>query len=298
MDKLDAMAIFSAVAEAGSLSGAGRTLGLSAPAVTRALNALEGSLGVRLLIRTTRSLRLTEAGTLYLARCRDVIAAVKAADEEAVGSHGQPSGQLRITSPTRFGQLHVVPVLASFLDAYPDVSIDAVFVDRVTNLVEEGFDVAVRIGPLPETRLVAVRVGAVRRVVCAAPAYVARWGRPQTLGDLRAHRIIAATPVTATDEWSFGEAGSVHVAPRLRVSTVDTAIAAARTGWGLTRCLSYQITEDVACGALTTVLEDLEPPPLPVHLLRAEGRETSAKVRAFVDHARSRLADTLTRCAG
>jgi len=287
------MEIFVAVADGGSLASAARATGMSAPAVTRALNALERRLGVPLLKRTTRSLRLTDAGTLYLARCRDVLAAVALAEEEALGSHGQPSGRLRITSPTRFGQLHIVPVLTGFLDRYPDVTVDAVFLDRITNLVEEGFDVAIRIGPLPDSRLVATRVGAVRRVVCAAPSYLATHGRPATVADLARHRIIVATPVNAADEWQFGRAGTVAFAPRLRVSTVDGAIAAARTGWGLTRVLSYQIADDLASGALVTLLDDADATELPVHILRAEGHVASAKVRAFVDHARTALGRVL-----
>ena len=295
MDKLRAMEVFVAVADAGSLSQAARSAGMSAPAVTRALNGLESRLGVRLFTRTTRSLRLTDAGTLYLARCREVLAAVVAAEEEAVGIHGQPSGRLRITAPTRFGQLHVVPVITSFLDRYPEVSVEAVFLDRVTNLVEEGFDVAVRIGPLPDSRLIATRVGAVRRIVCASPDYLARRGRPATVADLANHRIIAATPMTAADEWSFGAAGAVALTARLRVSTVDAAIAAARAGWGLTRVLSYQIADDLAAGTLECVLEGADTMERPVHLMRADGAAASAKVRAFVDHARGPLAALLAR---
>ncbi|MCF3934924.1 LysR family transcriptional regulator [Acuticoccus sp. M5D2P5] len=293
MDRLRGMEVFVAVADAGSLAEAARLIGMSAPAVTRAINALETRLGVRLFTRTTRSLRLTDAGALYLARCRDLLTAIAAAEEEAVGRHGQPSGRLRITSPTRFGQLHVVPVLTRFLDAYPQVSIEAIFVDRVTNLVEEGFDVAVRIGPLPDSRLVATRVGTVRRVVCAAPDYLSRYGRPETLADLAGHRLIAATPMNAADEWSFGEAGSVAFTPRLRVSTIDAAIAAARHGWGLARVISYQVVDDFASGTLVSVLDEVDPAELPVHLLRAEGRVASAKVRAFVDHAKEALGRVL-----
>ncbi len=286
------MEIFVAVADGGSLASAARATGMSAPAVTRAVNALEGRLGVRLFTRTTRSLRLTDAGTLYLARCRDVLAAIVAAEEEALGSHGQPSGRLRITAPTRFGQLHVVPVLTGFLDTYPDVSVDAVFLDRVTNLVEEGFDVAIRIGPIPDSRLYATRVGAVRRIVCAAPDYLARHGRPEAIADLARHQIVTASPMNAANEWVFGKE-TVAFTPRLRVSTIDAAIAAARLGWGLTRVLSYQIVDDLASGALVTVLDHATPPELPVYILRAEGREASAKVRTFVDHARVALGKVL-----
>lgn len=293
MDKLRAMEVFVAVADAGSMSKAARTTGMSAPAVTRSLNALEDQLGVSLFTRTTRSLRLTDAGALYLSRCRGVLASVVAADEDAIGIHGQPSGRLRITSPARFGQLHVVPILTSFLDRYPDVSIEAVFLDRVTNLVDEAFDVAVRIGPLPDSRLVATRVGAVRRVVCASPDYLARRGRPESVSDLCGHRIISATPMNAAEEWSFGTTGTVPFTTRLRVSTVDAAIAAARSGWGLTRVLSYQIADDLASGALVCVLDGADTMERPVHLLRADGGAASAKVRAFVDHARTALGTVL-----
>lgn len=289
MDKLRAMAIFVAVADSGSLAAAARENGISAPAVTRALNALEAQIGVRLFVRSTRSLRLTEAGALYLARCRDLIAAVSLAEEEALGSHGQPSGRLRLTAPTRFGQLHIVPVLASFLDTYPDVTVEAVFLDRVVHLVEEGFDVALRIGPLPESRLVPTRVGSVRRVVCAAPDYLARHGHPRLVADLADHRIIAATPMNPADRWDFDDGAAFGFATRLRVNTVDAAIAAARAGWGLARVLSYQIVDDLASGTLVTVLDEAATAEVPVHLLRAEGAVASAKVRAFIDHARAAL---------
>ncbi len=298
MDRFRSIEVFVAVAEAGSLSGAALGLGMSVPAVSRALGALEDGLGVRLVMRTTRSLRLTETGSLYLARCRAVLAAMKGADEEAAGNPARPRGHLRLTAPTLFGQLHVVPAILGFLDRHPEMTVEGVFVDRVANLVEEGFDVAVRIGPLPDTRLIATGVGAVRRMVCAAPDYLKRHGRPDAPADLRHHRIISATAVTPTDEWGFDRAGRVRVAPRLRVTTVDAAIAAARSGGGLTRVLSYQIAGDLASGALVRVLDGAEPPPVPVHLVWIKGSETSAKVRAFIDHARAALGQALARQAG
>lgn len=292
MDRIQALEVFVAVAEAESFAAGARALGLSAPSATRGVNALEARLGARLFTRTTRRVRLTEAGVAYLSDARRILADLQAADDAASGAASRPVGLLRLTCSTEFGRIYVAPILTAYLDAYPEVRADALMVDRVVNLIEEGFDVAVRIGELPSSDLAAVRVGRVRRVVCGAPAYFAAHGRPRVPDDLAGgHRIVSAAPVTATREWRFGRGGerSVRVAPRLTVSSVGAAIAAARSGWGLSRVLSYQIGPELAEGTLELVLEADEPDPLPIHLVHLEGRRAAAKVRSFVDFAASRL---------
>ncbi|MGF1553372.1 MAG: LysR family transcriptional regulator [Paracoccaceae bacterium] len=288
MDRLRSIELFLAVAEAGSLVGGARALGLSAPSATRGIDALEARLGARLLTRTTRAVRLTEAGQAYRAACRQILAELHAAEEAAGGAHAVPRGRLAITAPVLFGEIHVMPVVAAFLEAYPAVEVEALLVDRGVDLVDEGIDVAVRIGALADSGLKAVRVGAVRRVVCASPAYLAAHGRPQAPRDLRAHRLIVVRPLAPTPEWRFGD-GAVRVAPRLRVSTAGAALAAARAGFGLTQVLSYQAASDLAAGRLERVLGSHEPAPSPIHLVHVEGRSAAAKVRAFVDLATERL---------
>lgn len=289
MDRLQSLQVFIAVAEAGSFAEGARRLGLSAPSVTRGVNALESRLGTRLLTRTTRRVRLTEVGRRYLEDARHVLQQWQAADEAATGAAQRPVGELRLTCPNEFGRRYVTPLLVEFLEAYPEVSVDVVMLDRVVNLVEEGFDVAVRIGPLPSSELVALPVGQVRRVVCAAPGYLARYGVPQTPAALSEHRIAAVSALGTG--WRFGGEAQdvVRVTPRLRLNSVAAAIEAACQGWGLTRVLSYQVAEELAAGRLETVLEAYEPAPLPIHLVHVEGRRAPAKVRCFLDFARDRL---------
>ncbi|RFB01719.1 LysR family transcriptional regulator [Parvularcula marina] len=289
MDRYRALETFIAVAESGSLAGAGRTLGLSAPSVTRIINELEDALGVTLLHRTTRIVTLTEAGAAYLTDARRIVEEMQAADDAARGAHRAPSGLLRLTAPVLFGQHYISPILLDYLNQYKDVTAEAVYLDRVASIIEEGFDVALRIGPLPDSSLRAVRVGEVRRVICGCPSYFERHGLPQRPADLADHNIIAVRSVSASNKWSFAGGESVEVTPRLTYASVPAAIAAAKTGWGLTRVLSYQIGPDLDAGGLKTVLSEFEPDPLPIHLIHAEGMRASAKVRAFVDMAASRL---------
>ncbi|WP_424970831.1 LysR family transcriptional regulator [Dinoroseobacter sp. S76] len=291
MDRLQSLEVFIAVAEAESFAGGARSLGLSAPSATRGVNALEDRLGARLFSRTTRRVRLTEVGKAYLEDARHILAQMQAADDAAAGAALSPVGTLRITCSNEFGRIYVSPVLTEFLDTYPDVSAQVLMVDRIVNMIEEGFDVAVRIGPLPSSGLSAVRVGSVRRIVCGAPAYLERRGVPQSPADLAAHQIVAAAPVSPVTDWRFGldQQQAVRVRPRLTVSSAAAAIAIARGGWGLTRVLSYQIGPDLQAGSLRTVLEDYEPEPLPIHLVHVEGRRAPAKIRSFVDFAKARL---------
>lgn len=291
MDRIQSLEVFVAVAEAASFAGGARTLGLSAPSATRGINALEHRLGARLFTRTTRRVRLTDVGAAYLEDARQILAQLQAADDTASGAASNPVGRLRITCPTEFGRIYVMPILLDYLDTYPDVMAEVLLFDRVVNLVEEGLDVGVRIGPLPHSGLSAVRVGQVRRVVCGAPAYFARHGQPRTPGDLQQHRIVAVSQVTPTADWRFGadRQQTVRLEPRLTVTSIAAGIGVARAGWGLVRVLSYQIGPDLQSGALRIVLEDAEPKPLPIHLVHIEGRRAAAKVRSFIDFARDRL---------
>ena len=291
MDRYHAMRVFVRIAETGGFAEAARQLHMSPPAVTRAVAALEDTIGARLLTRTTRAVKLTEAGARYLEDCRSILAAIEEAEAAAAGSYATPTGMLTVTSSVLFGQLYVMPILIEFLDAHPQVTGRMLFLDRVVSLVDEGVDVAIRIGHLPDSSYSAVRVGAVRRVICGSPEYLETRGVPRQPCELAQHRIIAATSAWTSLEWRFGENSevAVNVKPALFSNSNEAAIGAARSGWGLTRALSYQVGPDLLAGRLQIVLEDYEQPPLPVHIVHPEGRNASAKVRAFIDFARERL---------
>ncbi len=291
MDRIKTLEIFVAVADAGGFAGGARAVGLSAPSVTRGINSLEERLGARLFTRTTRRVRLTDVGEAYLEDARNVLAQLQSADDTARGAACNPVGKLRITCSNEFGRIYVMPILTDYLDQYPDVCAEVLMLDRIVNLVEEGFDLAVRIGELPSSGLSAVRVGRVRRVVCGAPDYFAEHGVPQEPGDLTTHRIVSAAPVSPVPDWRFGRQLDevVRVRPRLSVSSVASAISVAQSGWGLCRVLSYQIGPNLEAGTLQTALEDYEPEPLPIHLVHVEGRRAAAKVRTFLDFAKERM---------
>lgn len=294
MDQLHLIQVFLAVVDAQGLAGAARKLAVSPPAVTRAINELEAQLGVRLLTRTTRVVRVTEAGARYADDCRRVLADLEEANRQVTGLHSTPRGRLFVTAPQLFGALHVAPVMARYLEQYPEVNAQAWFLDRVVNLVEEGVDVAVRIGPLPDSSLQAICVGQVRRVLCAAPAYLDKASPLQHPNALHAHTLISSTAIHAGQEWRFDEAGqplAVRVAPRLVTNTNDAALAATLTGLGITRLMSYQCADALRTGHLLRLLPDFEPPPVPVHLVHREGRHPSRKVRAFLDLAIACLRD-------
>jgi len=286
MDRLHLMTVFAAVAEAESFAGGARKLGMSPPAVTRAIAALEQRLRVKLLTRTTRYVRATDAGLRYLAHTNRIIADADEADEAAAGAHAVPRGHLAVTAPVLFGRLYVMPGIVDYLQRFPEMSVSALFLDRVVNLIEEGIDVGIRIGELPDSGMHAVHVGHVRRIVCATPAYLKKHGTPRTPADLSQHSIIAASPVTPTVEWKFVKDKKplgVKVKPRLTVTNNESAIVAACAGFGITRLLSYQIAPQLADGQLKALLVDYEPAKLPIHILHREGRQASAKVRSFVD---------------
>jgi DNA-binding transcriptional LysR family regulator len=291
MDRWQAMRVFVRVADAGGFADAARQLNLSPPAVTRIIAALEDIVGTRLLTRTTRSVKLTEAGRRYAEDCKRILADISEAEASAAGSHAMPAGTLVVTASVLFGRIYVLPILTEYLDTYPAMTTRAVFVDRIVNIVEEGIDVAVRIGHLPDSGMSAARVGSVRRVVCGAPAYFRRRGTPQVPGDLARHDIIGSTGAWSSSEWRFGQAQKtrVDVHPRLFCNTNDAAIDAAIGGWGVARILAYQVAPALANGRLSVVLPDFEEDPLPIHIVHPEGRRAPAKVRTFVDLAVARL---------
>ncbi len=292
MDQLNLIRIFVAVADAGGFSSAARKLHISPPAVTRAINDLESQLGVQLLARTTRFVRVTEAGARYADDCRRILGELAEANESVAGLHSAPRGHLALTAPVLFGAKFVTPIVTEYLRRYPEVTASCWFLDRVVNVMEEGLDIALRIGHLPDSSMRAIRVGEVRKVICASPAYLNAQGTPRTADDLSAHTIISAAGVTPNPEWRLlnnGVMEAVRLQPRLTTTTNDAAMAAAVDGFGLTRLLSYQVAERLRGGSLVAVLEDHEPPALPVQLVHHEGRHASRKARAFLDLAVERL---------
>lgn len=288
MDQLEAMRVFQAMADHGGFAAAARHLRISASTATRVLAALEQHLRAPLLRRSTRAVSLTEAGRGYLAACRRLIAEIDEADRVAAGEGLRPRGLITITAPVHFGRLHVAPVVAEFLDDYTEVRASLQFLDRTMNLVEEGIDLAIRIGHLPDSSLIATKLGEVRRVVCATPAYLAARGEPEEPADLSRHELIEMTGMAAFGNvWSFGPVG--RETTRVSVNQTDVAIAAALAGRGLTRLLSYQVADYLRDGRLRAVLTHAEPPAMPVSLVQPAGRPPSAKVRAFVEFATGRL---------
>jgi DNA-binding transcriptional LysR family regulator len=297
MDRFHLINVFVAVVDTNGFAGAARKLNMSPPAVTRAINELEAHLGLRLLTRTTRTVRVTDAGERYVQDCKRILAEMLEADESVSGMHSSPKGRLTITAPVLFGRMYVTPVVTEYLTRYPEVSASCLFLDRVVNLLDEGVDVAVRIGELPDSTMQAIRVGQVRRVICAAPGYLAAHGIPSSPDDLHAHTIISASSVTPNPEWKLVEKGlpkTIRLQARMITTTNDSAVAAAVGGFGLTRLLSYQVAEHLRNGNLKTVLPDYEPAALPVHVVHREGRNASQRVRAFLDLAIERLRQDAT----
>ncbi|WP_417813533.1 LysR family transcriptional regulator [Thalassospira alkalitolerans] len=291
MDRFQAMKIFVRVVEARSFAGAARQLRSSPPAVTRAVAFLEQITGARLLTRTTRSVTLTEPGVRYYADCRRLLADLNEAEAAAGGAYARPSGTLTITAPVEFGQMYVFPVLAEFLDIYPDMRGHALLLDRVVNIVEEGIDIAIRIGHMADTSMSAIKVGMVRHIMCGSPDYFARYGRPQVPADLGAHKVIASTGSSVPLDWQFGGDQKINlsVTARLQSNSIAAARKAAIDGWGVLRMLSYQAAPYIKDGLLDVVLREHEPEPLPIHIVHPEGRHAPAKVRAFIDLAVDRL---------
>jgi DNA-binding transcriptional LysR family regulator len=286
------MSVYITVAEEQGFASAARRLGMSPPAVTRAVAALEQRLGVKLLQRTTRHVRTTEAGQRYLEDARRVLAEVDAVDEAISGTNAEPRGRLAITAPVLFGRMYVMPGIVEYLQQYPDTEISALFLDRDVNLLEEGIDVAVRIGELPDSSMRALRVGSVRQVACASPGYLSQHGRPSGPEALASHSVIISSAVSDVPSWRFNTAQGLRtqrLKPRLVVNTNDAAVEAAVQGFGVTRLLSYQVAPQLADGSLEVILEAFEPEPRPVHIVHREGRFASTTARSFIDFIAERL---------
>lgn len=293
MDKLDAIAVFAAVCDAKGFAPAARRLGLSPSVVTRLVAGLEEHLGVRLLHRTTRSLHVTEAGARYLDRVRRLLADLEEADEVARSDRAAPRGWLVVTAPVMFGRLHVAPLLRRYMGLYPEVSVELQLDDRNVPVIEEGIDVALRIGTPQDSTLVARRLGETARVTIASPAYLAERGCPEHPDDLASHSTISFQPLHAGREWTFVDrsrpgairAFSVAIAPRFATNSGDAAIAFAREGGGLTRALLYQVLPGIRAGELVTVLDGFEPDPSPIHAVFASAKLLPARVRSLIDLA-------------
>lgn len=297
MDRFEAMTVFVAIADGGSLSAAGRRLNLPLPTVSRKLADLESLIGTRLLTRSTRKLELTDAGRDYLAACRQILEQVDEAERAATGAYTKVKGQLVVAAPVVFGRLHAVPLVAEFLAQYPEVDLELRLSDRNVHLIEEHVDLALRIGALPDSNLVATRLGSVQRLVCASPDYLRHRGAPRVPEELTHHDCVSFDGLEPSGAWTFADASGqkhpVRVHARLTVSTADAAIAAALLGVGLTRVLSYQVADQLAQGRLVRVLADSEPPALPVSLIYPAQGRLPAKTRAFIDLATQRLRNQL-----
>jgi DNA-binding transcriptional LysR family regulator len=289
MDRIDAMTIFTAVVDEGSLAAAARRLRRSPANVTRAIAFLEARLGTRLLHRTTRAIRLSEAGERYLATCRRVLAELAEADSVAAGEREALRGMLTVTAPAFFGRLHVRPVVDEFLDAHRHVQVRLLLLDRVVDLIDEGVDIAIRIGRLPDSSLIAVKAGEVRRVTCASPNYLVRRSRPERPADLATHDCISFSETAVGNVWGFdagpggGRAQQIRVRPRLTVNSAEAAVASAVRGGGVTSVLSYQAERELAEGSLVPLLEPFAPPPLPISVVYPAARFSVPKARAFID---------------
>lgn len=282
------MTTFVTVVETEGFASAARKLNVSPSVISRVVTELEEHLGVRLLTRTTRVVRMTDAGATFFEDCRRILAEVEAAELSAAGANTTPRGQLTVTAPVLFGKIYITPIVQDYLTRYPSVSMHCWFMDRIVNLVDEGADVAIRIGELPSSSLQAIAVGHVRRVLCASPAYLETHGVPQHPDDLTSHVAIQATGLTPAPEWRFRVDGKpliMPIQPRLVTTTNDSAIAAAVAGLGMLRVLSYQIAQELANGSLRVVLADYEQATLPVHVVHREGKHANQKVRAFLDLA-------------
>ncbi|MGN4191697.1 LysR family transcriptional regulator [Burkholderia gladioli] len=296
MNRLESMSLLVAVVDAGSMSAAARRLDIPLATVSRKIAELEAYLNTRLLHRTTRQLSLSEAGESYVAGCRRILDDIAETERAATGEYAAPRGELIVTAPIVFGRLHIVPAVAAFLAHYPEIDVRLVLTDRVAHLMEEQIDVALRIGELPDSSLMAVRVGSVRRVICASPAYLAAHGAPAEPADLANHPCISFEVLASRRAWVF-EAGTgeltVPVHSRFAVNTAEAAIDAAVLGVGLIRVLSYQVETALREGALEVVLDGFEARPLPVSLVHKGQAPMPLKLRAFLDFVAPRLRERL-----
>ena len=293
MDRLDTLRTFVAVADHASFAEAARRLRISPTAASRAVAVLERSLGAVLLRRTTRSVRITEEGAAYLHHCRAALDELDGAALALRGATAAPSGMLVLTAPVSFGQRHILPIVAELLRKHPALRVDLTLIDRVVRLVDEGVDVALRIGNLSDSSLHALRVAEVRRVLVASPSYLEARGAPGTISALHNHTLISFTELDRSQEWRFGMNGktAIRIQPQLTLNTPDAAIAAAVAGLGIVRLLSYQVIEAVAAGKLVTLFDEVAPPPIPIHLVYQASRRASVNVRALIEAAREYFSD-------
>lgn len=293
MDRLRTLRTFISVAEHASFAAAARQLNMSPATVTRAIAALEAGLGVQLLMRTTRSVRLTDEGALFLERCRSGITEIDQAFDSVREGRLTPRGTLTVTAPVMFGRLHILPVVNELLQRYPDLHIRLLLLDRVVRLVEEGVDIAVRIAELPDSSLHMLRIGQVRRVLSASPTYFAARGRPASLEELRDHDTIWVEDETGPHRgWGLDAVRRSGRSAHLSVNNMEAAVAAAVSGLGVVRTLSYQIANEVAAGRLELLLPHEATPALPISLLFQSGRKDHPNVRAFIEVAKRQLQET------
>jgi DNA-binding transcriptional LysR family regulator len=296
MGRFESMSAFVAVVEAGGFSAASRKLGMPLATISRKVSELEEQLRAQLLVRSTRKVALTETGTQYFETCRRLLEDLAEAERQASGEYSAPKGGLTVSAPVVFGRLYLAPIVIAFLKAYPDVDVELRLSDAIVNLIEEHTDIALRIGQLPDSGLMAVRAGQIRHVVCASPRYLAERGIPQHPRDLCAHDCITFTVLHSPTEWTFARGKTIDRIPvrsRLAVSTAEAAADAAVAGVGITRLLCYQVSKAITEGSLTLLLRDFEPAPLPVHLVHSSGRLIPKKLRAFLDFVLPRLKASL-----
>ncbi|ABC30077.1 Transcriptional regulator [Hahella chejuensis KCTC 2396] len=292
MDKLQTMQVFIEVAKQQSFSLASEVLGLSAPAASRAVAALEERLGVKLFNRTTRLVRLTESGARFLQDAKRILEDLEEAEAAAAGTYAKPTGTLVVTAPVLFGETYIMPIVTDYLAKHPGVSVKIILLDRVANLLEEDFDVAIRIGRLKDSSLYATTVGHVKKIICGSPEYFKRYGYPEKPEDLINHSVIFPAPFEYTNGWHFqinGNKELVRLTPRLRCNHNGAARKAALLGHGLTTLMSYQAAEDLKANRLQRVLTEFEEEPLPVNIIHLEGRRANAKTRCFIDLAAKKL---------
>lgn len=298
MNLVESMSILVAVVDEGSLSAAARRLKMPLATVSRKVTELESHLKTRLLHRTTRQLSLTEAGNSYVAACRRILEEIGEAERAASGEYAAPKGEIVVTAPIVFGRLHVVPLVAEFLAHYPEINVRVVLTDRVVHLMEENTDAAIRIGELPDSTLMAIGVGTVRRIICGSPDYLARHGVPANPNDLAEHDCITFEVLASKRAWVFGSGKSerpVSVRSRLSVNTAEAGIAAATLGVGLINVLAYQVADALRAGALRIVLADFESPPLPISIVHKGPAPLPLKLRAFLDFMTPRLRTRIPR---
>jgi DNA-binding transcriptional LysR family regulator len=299
MDRFDAMSVLLAVADAGTLSAGARRLGMPLATVSRKISDLEDHLHTRLFNRGSRRLELTDAGVSYVAACRRILEEVVEAERTASGEYRSPRGELVMTAPIVFGRLHLLPIVADFLKAFPDIDVRFAFADRVVNLLDEHVDVALRIGELPDSSLVATRLGTIRRVVCGSPDYFSARGTPSAPNDLEAHDCITFDGLMSPREWTFWpdeQSQTVSIRSRLVVNTAEAAVDMAVAGLGVTRVLSYQIATPLSEGKVAIVLQSFEPAPIPVSLVYSRNGLLPLKLRAFLDFATPRLRAVVAKC--